>query len=175
MKCPDCGSEVGPEERFCGNCGAPIERDTAGPEGAKSALPDETMLVQAAPLLEEEVEEPEDEPASEEGGFPPPPADAEGIVPPPEEQDIIPSPVEEMIPAPMEGPLPAAVSTTEVSRPSPAQAPRGESNRTIWIIVAVAVVVLLLVLCCCAIVAGLWLFSVSGSTAAILPQMAPLL
>ncbi len=74
MKCPECGAEVGPGEKFCGNCGAPIEGGTA------EAVPgDETIL--AGPSMMP----PEPPPAEEPAYVPPPP-------PPPEEPAYIPPP-----------------------------------------------------------------------------------
>jgi hypothetical protein len=63
MKCPECGSEVGPGEQFCGNCGAPVEA-TEAPPG------DETVIAEAPVIPPLEPEEPL---APEEPDLAPPP------------------------------------------------------------------------------------------------------
>lgn len=185
MKCPECGSEVGPEERFCGNCGAPIEREAAEPEGIEPAPTEETMLVETPPLLEEEVEDPTEEPPGEKAEFAPalPPAGAEEIVLPPEgepapppvqEEEMVPPPAseEEIVPLPMEEPLPPAAGTGEEVAPPAVQTPRREDNRRIWIIVAIVVIVL--ALCCCVLLIATVLFFVPlDSASVILGRVAP--
>jgi hypothetical protein len=172
MRCPECGSEVGPEERFCGNCGAPVEGDvpepeSAGPEGAEpegveSAPPEETMLVEGPALLEDEVNVSEEGAPDEDRELvpsPPPAPSMEDVVPLPEEEGTVPPPEEELRP-------PAA--TYEPAPPSPAP-PRGQSSKRIWIIVAVVVAVL--ILCCCALVVGSLLLTQIDSTSVVLPHV----
>lgn len=152
MKCPECGSEVGPEERFCGNCGAPIESEIAAPEGAEPTLSDETMVAEATGLLEEEVEVPAQEPPSEDHDIVPAPL-------PPDEEEIVPPLVEK-------SPPPAA--TSEPPPPLPTPTPRGQDSKKLWIIVAIVVVVL--IFCCCALVIGGLLLAKVDSTSMILPH-----
>lgn len=58
MKCPECGVEVGADERFCGNCGAPLGAPTfPSPEEAAASSTDETVIAEVPlPLPDEPVE-----------------------------------------------------------------------------------------------------------------------
>jgi hypothetical protein len=70
MKCPECGSEVGPGEQFCGNCGAPVEATEALPGDDQEKFGDETVIAEAPVIPPLEPEEPL---ASEEPELAPPP------------------------------------------------------------------------------------------------------
>lgn len=153
MKCPECGSEVGPEERFCGNCGAPIESEVAAPEGAEPTLSDETMVAEATGVLEEEVEVPAQGPPSEDHDIVPAPP------PPPDEEEVVPPLAEES---------PPSAATSEPPPPLPTPTPRGQDSKKLWIIVAIVVVVL--IFCCCALVIGGLLLAQIDSTSMILPH-----
>ena len=170
MKCPECGNEVGPEERFCGNCGAPIEREVAASEGAEPTPSDQTMVPEAAGLLEEEAELPAQEPPSKDHDFAPalpPPPSAEEAAAPPEEETVPPPEEEEVVPSPAEeSPPPAA--TSEPPPPPPTPTPRGQDSKKLWIIVAIVVVVL--ASCCCALVVGALLLAQIDSMSMILPH-----
>jgi hypothetical protein len=70
MKCPECGSEVGPGEQFCGNCGAPVEATEALPGDDQERFGDETVIAEAPVVPPYESEKPL---APEEPNFVPPP------------------------------------------------------------------------------------------------------
>jgi hypothetical protein len=70
MKCPECGSEVGPGEQFCGNCGAPVEATEALPGDDQERFGDETVIAEAPVVPPYEPEKPL---APEEPNFVPPP------------------------------------------------------------------------------------------------------
>jgi uncharacterized membrane protein YvbJ len=80
MKCPECGTEVAPDEKFCGNCGAPLEG--SAPEApstdetavTESTPGDETVVDQAPAIASAEPEDLPDLPAPEIEMPPPPPA-----------------------------------------------------------------------------------------------------
>jgi hypothetical protein len=63
MKCPECGSEVAPDEKFCGNCGAPIEGLDTSSEVASEEPAGETVA--ASVPITPPLPEPEDMPALE--------------------------------------------------------------------------------------------------------------
>jgi hypothetical protein len=146
MNCPECGASVSADDRFCGNCGTPIQA-TAPDAGADPAdTPPPTDQDQTAVDPSAEVE-----PASE-AELPPQPSAA------PEDQEP---------PRETEGPLGLPDAETFVPDPSglPAESPPlppppptiktgGMDKR---LVIAIVVVVILL-LCCCiaAIVVGLY-------------------
>lgn len=80
VKCPECGSEVGAGEQFCGNCGAPIEATEASPLEEADVLSSGETILAEAPVFPDP--EPEPDPISSEPEFapppPPPPAAVEG-------------------------------------------------------------------------------------------------
>jgi hypothetical protein len=199
MRCPECGSEVDPGERFCGNCGAPIEWETATPEqqeptpsgeatdllDAKAKAPGEGIpaedhdLVPAPPLLpnaEKAAASTDQEPvppADEEGRVPPPAARAP---PAPEEEPIVPPPEEEPIVPPHEEEMvpPLLPSSGAMPPPvSPMPSRQGQGTRWVWIVVAI--VVAILAVCCCASVLAILFVTQWSSTSMIVPSSLPLL
>jgi hypothetical protein len=70
MKCPECGSELGPDEKFCGSCGAPVESEAPSDEAPSFPSGDETVISDALELPPLEPDEP---PVPEEPEFAPPP------------------------------------------------------------------------------------------------------
>lgn len=87
MKCPECGAEIGAEEKFCGNCGAPFEAAESSPvvEEPSAPLGDETIITDSTLPPPVESAEPPLPPPSEpvEPMPPPPPVDAVAPPPPP--------------------------------------------------------------------------------------------
>lgn len=73
MKCPECGSEIGQGEQFCGNCGAPVEATEALPDDAQERFGDETVIAEAPVIPPLEPQEPEFAPPP-----PPPPPPVAG-------------------------------------------------------------------------------------------------
>jgi predicted nucleic acid-binding Zn ribbon protein len=73
MKCHECGTEIGADEKFCGSCGAPLVSTEPPPEEAKVPAGAQTILTEAPPLVPPPVEQPE---------FMPPPIEDAGYVPP---------------------------------------------------------------------------------------------
>ena len=88
MKCPECGAEAADDEKFCGNCGAPL--DAPAFEEAQPPVEGETIMSDPLPN-----EEPFAPPPAEEEAFapPPPPAEEPAFGPPAEEVDYAPPPV----------------------------------------------------------------------------------
>jgi hypothetical protein len=177
MKCPECGSEVAPGERFCGNCGAPIEWETATPEQEELTPSGEVPASEAPDVLEAKVQAPAEEPAEEDHDLapaPPPLPDAgqaampgdQEPVPPAEEETAVLPPEEEMVPPPP----PAGAAPPPVS-PMPPR--RGQDTRWVWIIVVI--VIAILALCCCGLAVVTWLVIQGSATGMIAPGGLPLL
>jgi hypothetical protein len=171
MKCPECSSVVAQGERFCGNCGAPIEKATARSEQDELAPSDETMLVQTPGLLEAEAEATDEEPSEPDvGPTPPPPPTAGGLLEPPEELVAMPPSDEAAVPPPPMSEPPALGSASAAPPPASPRRPRlDDGNRRVWIIVAVIAV--LLALCCCASVVAIWLWLLVSRTAMLAPHL----
>jgi len=70
MKCVECGSELGPDEKFCGSCGAPVEAEAPSDEAPVLPSGDETVISDA---LEPPPIEPDEPFVPEEPEFAPPP------------------------------------------------------------------------------------------------------
>lgn len=121
VKCPECGSEVSPEERFCGNCGAPM------PQGPEVSPIDEPMDTEEEEALLEPI-----------GG--------ETIM----SEPVTPSPPFEPVPPPSGMPAytPPPLSSTPPLPPPPAAK---NKNTTWIIIVIVVVVLLLCCCCIAAV------------------------
>jgi hypothetical protein len=144
MKCPECGSEVASGERFCGNCGAPIERETAPseeqePTPSSEATGVDVTIVEAPGQFEAKAKMPEEGPIEEEQDIvstPPPLPGEEGAAVPPQEGSVPPSADEGMesphaeeiepplaeepaTPPPEEGPVVAPPEETRVPPPPP--------------------------------------------------------
>ncbi len=80
-KCAECGSEVGPGEQFCGNCGAPVEATEALPVEEADVLSSGETILAEAPVIPDPEPEPIPVPSEPEYAPPPPPpppAPAEG-------------------------------------------------------------------------------------------------
>jgi hypothetical protein len=122
MKCPECGTEASPDEKFCGNCGAPLpeteplaeEPLAAEPLAAEPPLPPGEEKVTEAVPLPSEPEETELEPT-----FSPPITEPETTFTPP-------------------------------PPPPPEITSAGKTNKTL--IIVIVVIVLLLLCCCCVVV-----------------------
>ncbi|MBN1641838.1 MAG: zinc ribbon domain-containing protein [Anaerolineae bacterium] len=127
MKCPECGSEVAPDEKFCGNCGAPLPDGEPAPEAPDEAPPAGETIVAEAPFTTEEPIVAETPFATEE------PVEPEDL--PPLSAPHVEALPEPPPPAP---PVPAAPVTTG-------------NRKTVWIILAVVAAVLLCCCCCAAI------------------------
>lgn len=131
MKCPECGAQAGADEKFCGNCGAPLKAPDDAP-------PEESQMPHPEPEGSLDVEEPfsasaegSEEVSDEEPGIVEiPPAELEPLVLPPS------PPAEEPVPtaSPPPPPPPVVKSTSK--------------NRT-GLIVAIVVLVVLVLCCCC--------------------------
>ena len=72
MKCPECGSEIVAGEKFCGNCGAPVEGGESAPETVAEMPSTSETIVTAAPVVADL--EPEDAPPLAAEAYEPPPA-----------------------------------------------------------------------------------------------------
>ena len=70
MKCSECGSELSPDEKFCGSCGAPVEAEARSDEAPVLPSGDETVISDALELPSLEPDEPF---VPEEPEFAPPP------------------------------------------------------------------------------------------------------
>jgi zinc-ribbon domain len=70
MKCAECGSELGADEKFCGSCGAPVEAEAPSAEAPVLSSGDETVISDALELPPIEPDEPS---VPEEPEFAPPP------------------------------------------------------------------------------------------------------
>jgi hypothetical protein len=141
MKCPECGATVGDEEKFCGECGAPIE---PAPEASaqEPEIESSEETVYAAPaVVVESTPVPGEIPASEPviPAEPPPPVQEPDFAPPP----------------PFTPPPQSAGSTSPPPPVIPAAPAAKGKNNTVLIIVIVAVVLLLL---CCCCVGGIVIF-----------------
>ena len=150
MKCPECGTELSGEDKFCSNCGAsistgdvvssddtapssetiPIEDATPGDiapiddvEAAVSELP-EPELPEPEPILDEDAQLEEFEPLQ------------------PAQETVV-----ESLPA--EEPVPDLEPVVPPPPPPPVVKAKSKSNT--GLIIAIVVLVLLLLCCCCAI------------------------
>jgi hypothetical protein len=74
MKCSECGSEIVPGEKFCGNCGAPVEGAMpAGEDEQESPARDETVIAETPAVPPIEPDEPSLPELDEDLPPPPPP------------------------------------------------------------------------------------------------------
>lgn len=186
MKCPECGSEVAPGERFCGNCGAPIDVETAVPEqkeptpsGEAEAV--DATIVEAPGPLDAEVDTAAEEPAEDEQHIvssPPLLPSADEPVPPSEAQDVQLSPAEpeappreeeRAAPPPEEEPIVPPPEEAMVPPPPPSSVPPRQSQGTPWVWIIVAIVIVILALCCCGLAGIAWLVVQGNATGMIAP------
>lgn len=136
MKCHECGTEIGADEKFCGSCGAPLVSTEPPPEEAKVPAGAQTILTEAPLLPASEPEEPEFPP-------PPPPPPVPPLVPPLVEQpEFMPPPIEDA------GYVPPAPPP-----PPPPPVSNEDKKKKTTLIIVIVVVALLLLCCCCLIVA----------------------
>ena len=161
MNCPECGAPVAAGERFCGNCGTPLQ----------AATPDSGRPGQGPPTDDVEWTPGQDAAAADEAPVSPDSAGEETIYSEPAQLSEGPTPVGPTPVGPM--PLPThsdapvvetfvpdpAGSPEEPAAPSPPPPPpvvaKGSSNRKL--IIAIVVLVVLLLCCCIALVVGLYL------------------
>jgi hypothetical protein len=129
MKCPECGSEVAPGEKFCGNCGATIESEDLQSGAEEEATPDADQ--EEAPDTEVEA------PSSGE--------------------TVVIDRRAEPLPEPDEPPAAEELEFDDAPPPPPpptAPVAQSGSQRKTWISVAIVVAVILLC-CCCVVVAAI--------------------
>jgi len=81
MKCPECGVQVSGDEKFCGNCGAPLKPDEPTPPEEQPEMPTGDETVMSAPLPSPSPVEPVEPPRSL--GHPPAPESSFTPPPPP--------------------------------------------------------------------------------------------
>jgi hypothetical protein len=162
MNCPECGTPVGADEKFCGNCGTPLQGAMAQADANLSPQDqlDDTQL-------------PVDQDTTS--------ADAEPSWESVEQETIYSEPAQEPMPSLAQEPYvpdPAGAPEGYIS-PTPlpiGQAPpteRGNKNKTI--IIAIVVLVVLLICCCVAVLAALLMFGAmeeSQSLYMVIPSLA---
>ena len=160
MNCPECGTQVDADEKFCGNCGAPLANQEQTPPPAaepETPLGGETIV---SPPIALEAPEPEETP---EPAAAPEPEAAPEPVPPAEEADFeLP-----VVDAPQRPPEPAVAPP-----PPPAAAPppaEGEGKSKTGLIIGIVAAVLILLCCCC--VAGVIIFLLSDAGADLLYEL----
>jgi hypothetical protein len=146
MNCPECGAPVAAGERFCGNCGTPLQAsppdsgrpDQGPPTGDVEWTPGQEAAADEAPVSWDSTGE-------------------ETIYSEPTQLSVGPTPV---------GPMPLPVAETSVpdpagspqepAVPSPPPPPpvvtKSSSNKKL--IIAIVVLVVLLLCCCIALVVG---------------------
>jgi hypothetical protein len=136
MNCPECGAPVSADEKFCGNCGTPLQ--VSAPQ------------VDAEPMGQNQpadIQLPTDQDVM--------PTDVEPAWRPAEQETIYSEPTE-----PVQEPWsPSAQETYVPGPPTIGQAPapeKGNKNKTI--IIAIVVLVVLLLCCCVAVIAALLMF-----------------
>jgi hypothetical protein len=128
MNCPECGAPVSADEKFCGNCGTPLQ--VSAPQ------------VDAEPMGQKQpadIQLPTDQDTM--------PADVEPAWRPAEQETIYSEPTEPAQETYVPGP------PTIGQAPAPE---KGNKNKTI--IIAIVVLVVLLLCCCIAVIAVLLLF-----------------
>jgi len=168
MKCPECGAEVGADERFCGSCGAPLPAESAAPVTEEKKVEDtgEGVTVFDTPAVSTEAPQPLPSIEADELSMAEEPIEPPAEPAAPSEPEEIPAPPPPLPPPPLyapaapeqrrEGPPPPPP-------PSPSPAAAGQKKNQTGLIIAIVVLVVLL-LCCCVAAVGLiaWL-SISGS------------
>ena len=155
MNCPECGAPIGAEEKFCGNCGTPLQGTT----------PD-------AEFIETSQDHPSDIELPPDQGTAP----TEQEAPPTEEKSVWDSTEQETIYSESaqlaDEPLPLPAQDAYVPDPAgtqdkstrPAPLPMDyvpvpeKNNKNKTIIIAIVVLVVLLLCCCAAVIAGLVMF-----------------
>jgi hypothetical protein len=147
MNCPECGAQVAAGERFCGNCGTPLQASAPDPGRPDVDLPD-----QGPPTDDVELASGQDAAAADEAPVSWNAIGEETIYSEPTQlsEEPMPLPVEEtFVPDP-------AGSPGEPAAPSPPPPPpvvtKGSSNKKL--IIAIVVLVVLLLCCCIALVVG---------------------
>jgi hypothetical protein len=146
MKCPECGSDIGPDEKFCGNCGAIVQPSEPSP-GEEQTIPSGDEVIIEPPS---EMDEPSEPIAFE--------SDASPVL---DETAYMPS-IEPVEPSRTED-LELPSSPPPPPPPPPTVSPAGKEgkNRTA-LIIGIVVAVLILLCCCCVIAVSVFLYSEPG-------------
>ena len=148
MNCPECGATVGADEKFCGNCGTPLQ-DSTFPADTDQAGQDQPSDIQlptdqdATPAEDDSVWDS----AEQETIYSEPTQLAKEPMPLPDQDASVPDPAG----TPDEYTSPAPSPADYV--PAPAK-----DNKNKTLIIAIVVLVALLLCCCVAVIAAILVF-----------------
>jgi hypothetical protein len=148
MNCPECGTPVGADEKFCGNCGTPLQDSTADAESdpaGQDQLSDVQLPTDQDATAAEE--EPTLDSTEQETIYSEPTQLAEGPMPLPAQDTYVPDPAgtaDETI---------APASAPADYTPAPAK-----DNKNKTMIIAIVVLVALLLCCCVAVLVAIFVF-----------------
>jgi hypothetical protein len=159
MNCPECGAPVGADEKFCGNCGTPIQ-DLADTEKTNQDQPnlEEQSQDTVEEVFEQDATQEEETPSQwesvgEETIYSEPTQLPEAPMPLPVEEPFVPDPAG----------LPEEFDTPAQQPPTPAsEATASSKNKKL--IIAIIVAIVLLLCCCIAAVAAIVLLAMVGES-----------